>query len=312
MRLFEAPLKIDNKNGLGAVPDNSNVDYLGFTVHMKPRDFLQLNPTRNDYPTGLRKEVEGGAAIAPPSLSVKWHDEGRRWRVVQHEGRGRMMIAHDLHPEEPVPVQIFPREGLRARHLTPEHLFAPIHSDMRADIPFRFKPERVIHAGAEKRHPRYERAEHLIRAALLGEHITDYGNGAAGFTAFLKGRSAAWISPRDEVYPLNTPNEHHHDWARSNEHVHKIDLGPIGRTAETMNAHGWIRKMDHDQYIVGDPERDTKKVLDHVAKHHPGTGKVWIAHQSPGGSRNTAQWHFKNPDGSWEVDEPVLRAARRR
>lgn len=154
------------------------------------------------------------------------------------------------------------------------------------------------------------RADQLIRAALV-EHINDY-KGPDAFTRFLRERSAAWISPEGHVHPLHVPEEHHHDWARNNRHVHGVDLGgQIGRTTEVMNQHGWIRKMDHDQYIVGDPERDTQRVLDHVTKHHPGTDKVWIAHQRSGGSMNTSKWHFKNPDGSWEVDEPIMRARRR-
>lgn len=147
-------VKIDNKHGLGAVPDNSNIDYMGFTVHMKPKDFLKLNPDRGRDPSGIRDAMKGGAAIGTPFLSAEWNEKGKHWKVYQHEGRGRMQVAHELHPDEEVPVHVFPRgedRELRARHLTDEHLFAPIHSDTaRGAAPFKFHPQRVTHNGKEK------------------------------------------------------------------------------------------------------------------------------------------------------------------
>lgn len=151
----ESPVKIDNKHGLGAVPDNSNIDYMGFTVHMKPRDFLKLNPDRGRDPSGIRDAMKGGAAIGTPFLSAEWSEKGKHWKVYQHEGRGRMTVAHELHPDEEVPVHVFPRgedREMRSRHLTDDHLFAPIHSDTaRGAAPFKFHPTRVIHNGKEKR-----------------------------------------------------------------------------------------------------------------------------------------------------------------
>lgn len=152
--LNEAPLKIDNEHGLGAVPDNRNVNYMGYTVHMKPAEFLKLNPARPDHPQHAIDHVRAGGAVGTPFISAKWNETGKHWEVYQHEGRGRMQAAHELWPDQEVPVHVFPRgDGyeIRARHLTPEHLFAPIHSDQRRGAAkFTFTPQRVIHDGKEK------------------------------------------------------------------------------------------------------------------------------------------------------------------
>lgn len=153
-QLSESPLKIDNREGIGSVPWNTNVNYMGFTVHMKPKDFLKLNPPRGDYPTRVIDHVKGGGAVGTPFLQARWNEQGKHWQVYQHEGRGRMQAAHELFPDEDVPVHVFPRgEGyeMRARDLTDEHLFAPIKSDeTRGAIKFTFQPQRVIHNGKEK------------------------------------------------------------------------------------------------------------------------------------------------------------------
>lgn len=141
------------------------------------------------------------------------------------------------------------------------------------------------------------RADQLIIAAL-DEHIDDY-KGFRGFSRFLENRSAAWISPEGYVHPLNAPDEHHHDWARNNEHIHGVDLGEPGRTTQRMNAAGWVRKMDHDQYVLG-PESDKEKVFRHVEKAHPDTKRVWISYQRhPGSDAQAARWFRKQADGSW-------------
>ena len=43
---------IDNQRGLGAVPDNDNVDYKGIRVKMRPSIFLELAEytSRNELP----------------------------------------------------------------------------------------------------------------------------------------------------------------------------------------------------------------------------------------------------------------------
>jgi hypothetical protein len=141
------------------------------------------------------------------------------------------------------------------------------------------------------------RADQLILAAL-DEHISDY-KGPMAFSRFLHERKAAWISPEGAVHPLFAPDEHHHDWARANYHIHKVKLGPVGRATNVMNEHGWVRKMDHDQYVIG-PESDKEKVFRHVEKAHPDTKRVWISYQRhPGSDAQAVRWFRKQADGSW-------------
>lgn len=151
-RLREA-VRVDNDEGIGNVPDNRNVDYLGFVVHMKPRDFLALNPARSidrqvDSIDHLRSHVAAGHPIASPFLSPSWDEARGEWRVIQHEGRGRMLVAHEEDPEQEIPVHVFPRGGMRARHLDRTHLFARIAPDRRAGMEgVGYRPRRVTHMG---------------------------------------------------------------------------------------------------------------------------------------------------------------------
>lgn len=148
------------------------------------------------------------------------------------------------------------------------------------------------------------RADHLVRRALE-EHITDYPAGGGGFFAFLKNRRAAWISPRGKTFPLNTPNEHHHDWARDHTETHKVQIEyGSGRATKALTDKGWVRKMDHDQYVIG-PEQHKEKVFRHLAKHHPRLDRVWISHEESDGT-NTPRWYFKRDDGGWRTDSPGL------
>lgn len=150
-RLREA-VRVDNDEGIGNVPDNRNVDYLGFTVHMRPSEFLALNPARDGERDGnldhLRAHVAAGHPIASPFLSPEWDDARGEWKVIQHEGRGRMLVAHEEDPDQEIPVHVFPRGGMRARHLDRTHLFARIAPDRRTG-PFGvgYRPRRVTHMG---------------------------------------------------------------------------------------------------------------------------------------------------------------------
>ena len=120
--------KVDNENGLGSVPYNANVDYMGLRVLMKPSMFLKLahrldNPTSVDHIAG---HIEQGGALGSPFLTIdiprEWEDGdfSKDARVSGHEGRNRMMAIQKVEGDEPVEVHLFPRGGMRARHLTPD------------------------------------------------------------------------------------------------------------------------------------------------------------------------------------------------
>lgn len=99
----------------------------------------------------VRQHVRAGGAIASPFLSTEWHEPTKTWKVIQHEGRARMLAAADEDPSQEIPVHVFPRGGDRARHLTHEHIFAPIHPDSRTHgMGQRYLPHKVTHMGEVK------------------------------------------------------------------------------------------------------------------------------------------------------------------
>lgn len=119
-----------NGKGLGTTGYNSNVDYRGLRVLMKPSVFLSLaahlpSPTSVDY---IVQHIENGGALGSPFLIIdipeQWFEgdfTGLNYaRVVGHEGRNRMLAIQKLEGDEPCEVHIFGYGEIRARHFTPE------------------------------------------------------------------------------------------------------------------------------------------------------------------------------------------------
>lgn len=129
---------IDNKNGVGNVPNNQNVDYLGKRVLMLPSVFLNLTPGV-DRPMKtydfVQKHLRDGGKIASPFLIVEipeeWEDGNLAIpaRIRGHEGRHRMMAVQSVLGDEPIEVHLFFAGGLRSRHIKPEW-FEAIHARM--------------------------------------------------------------------------------------------------------------------------------------------------------------------------------------
>ena len=117
---------IDNQSGWGNVPNNLNVEYLGLRVRMQPSVFLQLAAhLPREQATNLsaiRDHLQGGGKIASPFLVISipeaWEngDLAPPARVINHEGRHRMMAVQELHGNRPIEVHLF-FSGFRARHL---------------------------------------------------------------------------------------------------------------------------------------------------------------------------------------------------
>ena len=129
MRLREllSEVKIDNKDGAGAVPYNQDVDYFGLRVMMKPSTFLRLAaPLGQEHSAELEKYIADGGAIGAPFLEIKipaeWDDGdfSKPAQVVGHEGRNRMTAIEKLEGDNPIEVHIFPRGGYRSRDITTE------------------------------------------------------------------------------------------------------------------------------------------------------------------------------------------------
>lgn len=126
---FLQEVKIDNKQGIGEVPDNNNVDYLGLRVLMRPSVFLGLASTLYreqassvDY---IKQQLAQGRGIASPWLVI---DIPQAWeqntldapaRVVSHEGRNRMYAAMETDGDLPLEVHLFFSGGIRRRHIKP-------------------------------------------------------------------------------------------------------------------------------------------------------------------------------------------------
>ena len=118
--------KVDNDRGLGATSSNSNIDYRGLRVLMRPSDFLKLarpltEPTSVDY---ITQHLKNDGALGSPFLVVdipeEWENGNLRSfaKVVGHEGRNRMVAVQKLEGDAPVEVHIIPNGEMRARHLT--------------------------------------------------------------------------------------------------------------------------------------------------------------------------------------------------
>ena len=117
----------DQKNGLGAVPFNQEIAYMGFKCWMTPDMFLRLarkisiDPNDQRY-QGLKSLIQRGKPIGSPFLDVSWDMAKQVWTVWDHEGRHRVQAIKDLWPNEQIEVHIFPGEGERARDLNPQML----------------------------------------------------------------------------------------------------------------------------------------------------------------------------------------------
>ena len=115
-------------DGIGEVPDQKRIDYLGFVKRMSPKEFRRLVPpgSMSDSGREFAKKVNNeGAKLAPPFLEVNWNNKDKSWEVWNHEGRSRSDAAYILDDIRPIPVHIFPVKGIRNRDLTEEMLEAP-------------------------------------------------------------------------------------------------------------------------------------------------------------------------------------------
>lgn len=111
--------------GLGSVPNNQNVWYVGFVATMKPSTFLSLalDDEGHQEPTSveLEKLVKEGYAVGIPFLSISFDPDGNELpRIRGHEGRGRMRMIRRILGDVPVPVHFFLNDGLRSRDLDRE------------------------------------------------------------------------------------------------------------------------------------------------------------------------------------------------
>ena len=123
----------DNIDGIGSVPDSQNVIYKGFVAMMTPVDFLKFTHSsagREKTGSEIAELIEDGFPISSPFLEVLLDpiEEGKFAVIVGHEGRGRCLALIELAKagkaglsmKSEIPVHFFPRDGRRARHITPD------------------------------------------------------------------------------------------------------------------------------------------------------------------------------------------------
>ena len=151
------PVWLDPKDGIGQVPFNQNINYMGFVVYMTAGEFLILNPRRELSTDKLTEFMlaQDELRIGPPWLNIRWNEETGQWRITGHEGRGRMEVLNEYMPDMKIPVHVFPRGvhngqlwAMRAHDITTdEMLFADILADPRGDSSFILSPTKVILSG---------------------------------------------------------------------------------------------------------------------------------------------------------------------
>lgn len=134
-RLFEE-IEVDNVDGLGAVPNNDNIDYMGVRSLMKPSKFLSLTGghdwnAHEETVKAITDLLQQGKKIASPFLDIeipdRWLQEDFHWAapVTGHEGRHRMETIKQLYGDVPVETHIFLKGEsfeIRARHIREEWL----------------------------------------------------------------------------------------------------------------------------------------------------------------------------------------------
>jgi len=116
---FLTELKIDNRNGLGAVPHNASVDYHGLRTVMRPSTFLKLSlPLDKNSPDEqatiqhLRGQINDqgfGAPFLTISVPEAWENDdfSLEARVRDHDGRHRMYAILDEQGDGPVETHLF-------------------------------------------------------------------------------------------------------------------------------------------------------------------------------------------------------------
>ena len=133
MRIIKvaSSLIVWDEEGLGSVPNLSEVNYLGFVKDINIQDFRKIVPSgvanedtipflTSQYEKLQRGETEGFEKpeyvkfikdgkmhLAPPFIHVEWNEEKRAWIVNGHEGRSRTDFASQLGMR--CPLHIFTR-----------------------------------------------------------------------------------------------------------------------------------------------------------------------------------------------------------
>jgi hypothetical protein len=118
---FVTELSFDDQNGIGITPNNKDIDHIGMRVLMRPDDFIRLAqplPIDDEEEAKIKAMATSGKKFAPPWLKIEVANEWKAFdkspefrfakpgRIIEHEGRHRM-LAHKLeHGNVPVEVHV--------------------------------------------------------------------------------------------------------------------------------------------------------------------------------------------------------------
>jgi len=120
-------VKFDNRDGLGATPDNASIIYKGVVVMMTPIKFraLALDADRTKDAGNIEKLMRDGKAIGTPTLYCDFPgdiENPGEIKVMSHEGRARADAFKSINGNILMPVQLHFYGGVRARQLSPEFI----------------------------------------------------------------------------------------------------------------------------------------------------------------------------------------------
>jgi len=112
-------LKIDNINGMGAVPYNQEIDHTGLRVSMRPSIFLKLAQRLQIKPKDVatikamssQLDTKGiGAPFLRIAIPQEWKNNiyNRPARVIGHDGRHRMLAIQSEESDAPIEVHLIP------------------------------------------------------------------------------------------------------------------------------------------------------------------------------------------------------------
>jgi hypothetical protein len=115
-----SPDIFDAREGIGQVPDNANIKYRGFVKWMTPKEFRSLVPkgvSGRGTKSYVADALKRGAKLGQPFIQAEWDTQKSQWKVIDHEGRSRVDAISEVFGDVPIPVHIFPKEGLRGRDM---------------------------------------------------------------------------------------------------------------------------------------------------------------------------------------------------
>ncbi len=110
-RRTTVPHPVVDDHGIGSMPMNTNIDYLGVRVKMKPMTFLQL-AANIDFDLdshkiqSMKRALRTGTSFAPPLLELTFDRDQGIYRVIHHEGRHRMQVLLMLSAWRELPIEV--------------------------------------------------------------------------------------------------------------------------------------------------------------------------------------------------------------